>query len=249
MQILQDREGRRRREPQPEIDRRQTLDREVDAAPEALPARLRKEDKLNTATHALGLVLGLIGSQWLLSRAFEFGSVWEFAGCAIYASTLVAVYAASTFSHLFQQPRLRRLFRILDQAFIFLLIAGTYTPIALAYLHGGAWWGLFAAMWGIGLFGFFSKALFAHRVDAVTTGLHVAMGWLPVMALKPMIGLLPGGLMWWMFYGGVCYTVGTLFLRRDDRVPYFHAVWHILVIAGSACHFWGIYQYCAGTIG
>ena len=248
MQILQDRESWRSREPQHEIDQREALDREFDAARDAVLARMREEDKLNTATHALGLVLSLIGSQWLLSRAFQFGDLWEFAGCAVYAGSLVAVYAASTLSHLFQEPRLRRFFRILDQAFIFLLIAGTYTPLALTYLREGAWWWLFAAMWGLGLFGFFSKAIFAHQVDAVTTGLHVAMGWLPVAALKPMVGVMPGGLLWWMFYGGVCYTLGTLVLQRDERVPYFHALWHVLVIAGSACHFWGIYQYCTGSV-
>lgn len=248
MQILQDRESRRRPEPGHDGDEQQVIDHEIDAQREALLRRLGAEEWLNAATHALGLVLSLIGSQLLLSRTLRFGTDWEFAGCAIYAAALVAVYAASTLSHLFQHPRLRRLFRILDQAVIFLLIAGTYTPLAMAYLRHGAWWWLFAAMWGIGLFGFFSKALFAHRVDAVTTGLHVAMGWLPVAALKPMIGLLPGGLLWWMFYGGVCYTLGTFVLQRDDRVPYFHALWHVLVIAGSACHFWGIYQYCTGTI-
>lgn len=223
-----------------------SVERQLDLTREAVPARLREEEKYNTATHALGLMLSLVGFECLLSRAIRLGDVWQIIGCSVYASALVAVYAASTLSHLFQQPRLRRLFRIMDQAFIFLLIAGTFTPLSLTYLRGGAWWLLFAAVWGIALIGFFSKAIFAHQVDAVSTVLHVALGWLPVVAAKPMIGLVPGPLLWWMLYGGICYTAGTFFLRRDDRVPYFHAVWHLLVIAGSACHFWGIYSYCAG---
>jgi hemolysin III len=224
-----------------------SVERQVDLTRETVLARLREEDKYNTATHALGLMLSLVGFEWLLSRAIRSGDVWQVIGCAVYASALVAVYAASTLSHLFQQPRLRRLFRIMDQAFIFLLIAGTFTPLSLTYLRGGAWWLLFAAVWGIALVGFFSKAIFAHQVDAVSTVLHVALGWLPVVAAKPMITVVPGPLLWWMLYWGICYTAGTFFLRRDDRVPYFHAVWHLLVIAGSACHFWGIYSYCAGA--
>jgi hemolysin III len=224
-----------------------SVERQLDLTRETVLARVREEDKYNTATHALGLMLSLVGFEWLLSRAIRSGDVWQVIGCAVYASALVAVYAASTLSHLFQQPRLRRLFRIMDQAFIFLLIAGTFTPLSLTYLRGGAWWLLFAAVWGIALVGFFSKAIFAHQVDAVSTVLHVALGWLPVVAAKPMITVVPGPLLWWMLYGGICYTAGTFFLRRDDRVPYFHAVWHLLVIAGSACHFWGIYSYCAGA--
>lgn len=219
----------------------------ADADREALLVRLRGEDKLNAVTHGLGLLLSLVGFQGLMSRAINYGNFWQIAGCAIYASALVAVYAASMLSHHFQQPRLRRLFRILDQAFIFLLIAGTFTPLSLSYLRDGAWWVLFALVWAIALIGFCSKAIFAHRVDAVSTALHVSLGWLPATTLKPMMSLVPAGLLWWMFYGGMCYTIGIFFLQRDERVPYFHAVWHLLVIAGSACHFWGIYSYCAAV--
>jgi hemolysin III len=226
---------------------RESSDVEFEADREAFEARLRREDKLNAATHGLGLLLSLVGFQWLMSRAVQLGSGWQITGCAVYACALVAVYTASTLSHHFQHPRLRRLFRILDQAFIFLLIAGTFTPLSLSYLRDGAWWVLFAAVWGIALVGFFSKAIFAHQVDAVSTALHVSLGWLPVTAVKPMISLVPGGLLLWMLYGGICYTIGTFFLQRDERVPYFHAVWHLLVIAGSACHFWGIYSYCAAA--
>jgi hemolysin III len=219
----------------------------VDVKRLARATRLRAEDRVNAATHGLGLLLSLVGFQWLMSRAVQYADRWQIAGCAVYASALVAVYAASTLSHHFEHPRWRRLFRILDQAFIFLLIAGTFTPLSLSYLREGAWWLLFAAIWGIALLGFFSKAVFAHRIDAVSTVLHLVLGWLPVTAVKPMLSLVPVGLLWWMFYGGMCYTIGVFFLQRDERVPYFHAVWHLLVIAGSACHFWGIYSYCAAA--
>jgi hemolysin III len=208
---------------------------------------MREEEKINSFTHALGLVLSIIGFELLLRRTFQSGDGWQIAGCAVYASALVAVYAASTLSHSFEQPRLRRLFRILDQAFIFLLIAGTFTPLALTYLRGGAWWVLFGVVWTIALGGFFSKAIFAHRVDTVSAVLHVILGWLPVIAIKPMLAAVPGGLLLSMLYGGVCYTCGVFFLSRDERYPYFHAIWHLLVIAGSAFHFWGIYSYCTAV--
>ena len=228
---------------------RETVTRQLEMAHEAVLVRLRKEEKINTATHALGAVLSVVGFELLLSRVFHFGDRLQLIGCVVYASALVAGYAASTLSHSFQHPRLRRLFRILDQAFIFLLIAGTFTPISLTYLRGGAWWYLFGLMWAIALIGFFSKAIFAHQVDAVSTALHVTLGWLPVLAFKPMLSLVPSGLLWSMFLGGLCYTAGTFFLMRDDRFPYFHGVWHMLVIAGSAFHFWGIYWYCTAMPG
>lgn len=228
-------------------ENRESVERQLESARQAVLARLREEEKVNGATHALGLLLSVVGFELLLVRAFRFADGWQIAGCMVYASALVAVYAASTLSHTFDHARLRRLFRILDQAFIFLLIAGTFTPLSLTYLRGGAWWLLFGLVWLIALGGFFSKAVFAHRVDAVSTALHVTLGWLPVLAIKPMLEAVPAGLLWWMFYGGICYTAGTFFLMRDERFPYFHAVWHLLVIAGSACHFWGIYWYCAAA--
>lgn len=223
---------------------RESVECQLEAARAAVFERMREEEKINSFTHALGLLLSVIGFELLLVRAFRLGDAWQISGCAIYASALVAVYAASTLSHSFEQPRLRRLFRILDQAFIFLLIAGTFTPLSLTYLRGGAWWVLFGAVWAIALGGFLSKAIFAHRVDTVSAVLHVTLGWLPVLAIKPMIAAVPGGLLWSMLYGGLCYTCGVFFLMRDERYPYFHAIWHLLVIAGSAFHFWGIYSYC-----
>lgn len=226
---------------------RESMECQLEAARAAVFDRWRVEEKINSVTHALGLLLSVIGFELLLVRVFRLGDTLQIGGCIVYASALVAVYAASTLSHSFERPRLRRLFRILDQAFIFLLIAGTFTPLSLTYLRSGAWWLLFGVVWTIALVGFLSKALFAHRVDTVSAALHVTLGWLPVLAIKPMLSAVPGGLLWSMLYGGLCYTGGVFFLMRDERYPYFHAIWHLLVIAGSAFHFWGIYSYC--TVG
>jgi len=214
----------------------------IEARHAARLARLHREEAINTITHGLGCVLSVVGVVWLFDVVARSGSPAQIVACVIYGVALVAVYLASALSHAFHQSRWRRLFRMIDQACIFLLIAGTFTPLAVTYLSMLHWWWLLAVMWGIALAGFTSKAFFAHRVDAVTARLHLMMGWLPVVTLKPMVTVAPGGMLAWMAVGGVCYTVGTIFLHRD-HYPYFHGVWHLLVIAGSACHFVAILLY------
>jgi hemolysin III len=201
------------------------------------------EEIANSITHGIGLALAAVAAAALMIQAVGQGDVWFIASCAIYAVTLVALYAASTLSHVFHSSRLRTLFRILDQACIYLLIAGTFTPFALVYLRHGWWLLLFAVMWAIALAGFFSKVLWAHRIEAVSTSIYLALGWLPVTSVRTILQLVPAACLWWMLAGGLCYTVGTIFLALDRKVPFFHATWHLLVIAGSACHFIGIYGY------
>jgi len=201
------------------------------------------EERVNSITHGVGLLLSIAGAVVLMWSAAGRDDFWHLIGCGLYASTMVAVYAASTLSHVFQQPSLRRMFRILDQGFIYLFIAGTYTPLGLTYLRDGWWPILLGVMWGIAIVGFFSKIILAHRIDAVATILYVLMGWLPVLAVRPLLDVAPPALLWLMLAGGLCYTVGTLFLTLDERIPYFHSIWHVSVIAGSACHYAAIAFY------
>ena len=201
------------------------------------------EETVNTITHGIGLTLSIGGATALVVAASRHGDAWHVVGCGVYVATLVAVYAASTLSHLFQGPRLRRLFRILDQGFIYLLIAGTYTPFALGYLRAGWWWLLFGVVWGIALVGFLSKTVWGHRIDAITTWVYVLLGWLPAIAISRILEMLPFAVFWWILTGGLCYTIGIVFLKLDRRVPYSHAVWHTVVIAGSACHYVAILFY------
>jgi hemolysin III len=212
-----------------------------DATAATLP---RIEDEIaNSVTHGIGLALSVVGAVALVTFAARNAGLREVIGCSVFAITLVAVYAASTLSHVFQQPRARRMFRMLDQGCIYLLIAGTFTPLALVYLRGGWWWVLMASMWGVAFIGFASKVLLAHRVEAVSTASYVLMGWMPVLAAKPMIAAVPAGCLWLMAAGGLCYTVGTLFLTFDRKALYLHAVWHVFVIAGSAVHYFAILLY------
>ena len=198
------------------------------------------DELLNTITHAIGLLLSIAGAVVMLSCVFAEGDAWRCTGCAVYAVALVGVYASSTFSHSASHPPLKRLFRILDQAFIYLLIVATYTPFALAHLRS-PWWLLYlGVMWLIALFGFLSKILVAHRVDSVTIGLYLFLGWMPIIAAYPLHDVVPAWSLWWMLIGGICYSLGTVFLMNDHRIPQFHAIWHVFVIAGSAFHFFAI---------
>ena len=206
------------------------------------------EEKFNAATHAVGLLLALAGATALLREVALRGGPWQLLGCGVYAATLVLAYAASMLSHAVERPATRHALRVLDQACIFLFIAGSYTPIALTWLRDGpGWWALHAAVWGVAAAGFVSKVAFAYRVTpgTVSPALYVLLSWLPVLATWPLMAVLPGRLLLWMLAGGVCYTAGVVFFHYDQRVPYFHAAWHVLVIAGSTCHYGGIYFYCA----
>lgn len=207
------------------------------------------EEKFNAATHALGLACGVAAGVFLVLVATRRGTAFQAAGCAIYVATLVAAYAASTLSHAFRSPRLTRTFRILDQALIFLFIAGTYTPVALTYLRGGHWWLLHGIVWGIALAGFVSKLAFEHRVElgAVSVTLYVLLGWIPVLATPFLLGVVPGRLMLWYLAGGLCYMAGIVFFTFDNRIRYFHAAWHLMVIAGSTLHFLAILAYCTAA--
>jgi hemolysin III len=173
------------------------------------------------------------------------GDIWREIGCGVYVASLIAVYAMSTLSHGATTPEWRSYFRALDQGCIYLLIAATYTPFSLVYLRTTPWWILLGAIWSVALWGFFSKVWFAHRVEAVSIWPCIMLGWMPVMSVPALAGVVPTAAFWWMLVGGLCYTGGTLFLRYDYKVRHFHAIWHLSVIAGSACHFLAIFAFVA----
>ncbi len=202
----------------------------------------RTEETANQITHGLGLTLAVAGTAVLLRQTARFGDARQIIGVSVYGATLIALYAASTLSHSFERPRLRHFFRTVDQVCIFLLIAGTFTPISLSYMRGPWGWALFVAMWTLALAGIFFKIFFT-RLHNVTVAAYVLLGWLPVTAIKPILEAVPHAALLWMAAGGIFYTLGTWFLMRDERVPHFHAVWHLFVIAGSACHYYAVMRY------
>ena len=219
------------------------MDRHPSLAVGAPPEQMLPEETVNSVTHGIGLLMSIPGAVGLLIAAWLYGNVWHLVGCGVYAATLVGVYAASTLSHFLQGRDLKRLFRVLDQAFIYLLIAGTYTPFALGYLRAGWWWLLSGLVWGIALAGFFSKTVWRHRIDRIAIWTYVGLGWLPAIAITRVLQLAPVGVFWWLIVGGFCYTIGIVFLKLDARVRYFHATWHVVVIAGSICHYVAILLY------
>ena len=193
----------------------------------------RHEEVANTITHALGLLIGLWATLAVVVRQpFDrFGSAFAF---GIYASTLLAVYAASAGSHAFTNPRLKYLFRVWDQGLIYCLIAGTYTPFVVAYFSGWSQHGLLIFIWFLAGLGFASKVLVRHRINGINVYTYILLGWVPALALCTRVDFTCFS---WILAGGIAYTVGTYFLTQDRTYPYFHAVWHSFVILGSTCHF------------
>jgi len=215
------------------------------STPDVLDVDLLHEEWANSLTHGIGFLLSLVGGWYLTARAAESGDAYRWAGCAVYAVTLIGVYTFSTLSHLFQRPAARHIFRVFDQAFIYLLIVGTYTPIAAGYLHGGFLTALLAAMWLVAIVGFLSKTVLRHRIDSISTIGYLVLGWMPALAVPAAFELLPREALLMMVGGGLLYTLGVVFLVLDRKVPYFHAVWHLLVMAAGATHFYAIYLFVA----
>ena len=202
-----------------------------------------REEFANSLTHGGGLLVALVGTAILWNAVAENANDALRISCWIYALALVAIYAVSTLSHLFENPARRHFFRSLDQGIIFLFIVGNFTPLAIASLHDETRWILLAIMWAAALIGFCSKVFWRHRVDSTAVTHYLALGWLPITAIEPILQSLPTDGMIWCVAGGLCYTVGTVFLAFDTKVRYFHALWHLFVIAGSYCHFLVIVDY------
>lgn len=201
------------------------------------------DERLNASTHLLGAVLAAVGGGWLIAHSIEsnpFATSWA---CLIYIVTLVGLYVASGLSHYFSSEPLRTRFRSLDQACIYLLIVGTYTPFSIAYLNSVWWNAVLITMWILAIVGFTSKLLFAHRVDRVSIWIYVLLGWIPALAGMPFNQEVPGDCMAWIVAGGVVYTVGTYFLFNDQRTIFHHAIWHLFVLAASTMHFYAVIRY------
>ena len=198
-----------------------------------------EEEFVNTVTHGVGLALSIAGLYLMLAVAISRGTAWHIFGCTVYGVSLVLLYSASTLYHSARDPRWKAVLRIVDHVCIFLLIAGTYTPFTLTRLRGPWGWMLFAVVWIAAIAGITFKVRSSRRFHSESALPYIVMGWLVVLAVKPCFELIPTAGLVWLVAGGLCYTVGTLFYRAD-RLPYFHAIWHLFVLAGSGCHFWAV---------
>jgi len=200
---------------------------------------LSAEELANSLTHGVGLILSIAGFATLLSLAVMRGNGWRIVSCAIYGSTLLCLYAASTFYHGMRSRRLKRILNICDHSAIYLLIAGTYTPFLLVNLRGGWGWSLFGVIWGLAMAGILFKVWFVEHSSVLSTAVYLLMGWLALVAVKPMLVRIPASGLLWLLAGGVFYTVGVVFYAWK-KVPYNHAIWHGFVLAGSTCHYFAV---------
>jgi hemolysin III len=197
------------------------------------------EEIANAVTHGIGLLLSVAGFVVLLVLAALRGTAWHIVACSIYGATLICLYAASTLYHAVISPRIKRALRIFDHSAIFLLIAGTYTPFVLINLRGPWGWSLFGVIWGLALAGILFKFWFVGRFGFLSTAVYIAMGWLVVIAAKPVVAHVPFTALVWLLAGGLAYTAGVIFYA-SRRIPYSHAIWHLFVLAGSTCHYFAI---------
>ncbi len=211
-------------------------------ATKAMTDRIPPEELANSVTHGIGLALSVAGFVVLLVLAVLHGSAWHIVSCSVYGSTLVCLYAASTFYHSVPSPRLKPALKVLDHSSIYLLIAGTYTPFTLVNLRGAWGWTLFGLVWGLSALGILLKVWCVDKFKVVSTTLYLAMGWLVVIAFKPLLMLVPSGGILWLLAGGVSYTAGVGFYAWR-KLPYNHSIWHVFVLVGSLCHYFAVLYY------
>lgn len=199
----------------------------------------RMEERINVLSHAVGLLLSVAALVLLVTKAT---GTLQTVSVAVFASSMIALYASSTLYHQADASSFRHWMRTVDHAMIYVLIAGTYTPFTLLVLKGALGWSLFGISWGMAAIGIVLKLFLTGRFDRTSTALYVFMGWIIVFAIKPLMTSFSSAGLLWLFAGGIAYTAGALFYSLKS-MPYGHAVFHVFVIAGSACHFVSVYFF------
>ncbi len=200
------------------------------------------EELANAITHGIGVALSIVGLVLMVVVAATYGTAWHVTSVAIFGASLVLLYTSSTLYHSVPGAERKRMLRKFDHAAIFLLIAGTYTPFLLVSLRGPWGWSLFGVVWGLAVAGIALKFWFAGRFKVISTVIYLAMGWLVVLAVKPMSAALGAGGLGLLLGGGLCYTLGAGFYLWK-RLPYHHAIWHLFVLGGSGCHWAAVFVY------
>jgi len=200
------------------------------------------EEKTNIISHAIGFILGIVALVLLVSSASLYGNAWHIISFSIFGTSLVVLFAASTFYHSAKKPELRNKLRVIDHVSIYILIAGTYTPFTLITLNGPIGWMIFGTAWGLALTGIILKLFFTGKYKIISTLTYVFMGWIIVFAIKPVINNLALEGLLWLFAGGMAYTVGAI-LYSIKKIKFNHAIFHVFVLIGSFCHFVSVFFY------
>ncbi|MEA2022058.1 MAG: hemolysin III family protein [Candidatus Caldatribacteriota bacterium] len=200
------------------------------------------EEIANSITHSIGTGLSIAALVILIIVATRSKDVWKIVSFSIYGTSLILLYLSSTLYHSIITPKIKNIFRILDHSAIYLLIAGSYTPITLTIMRGTWGWILFGLVWAMAISGIILTALLLDKLKVLLVLSYVAMGLLVIIAIKPMIQMVPKGMIIWFFIGGACYLSGLIFYLWK-KLPYHHPIWHVFVLAGSISHFLGILFY------
>ena len=205
---------------------------------------MRRGERFNTGSHLMGMLLAISGLVLLLVLAAAQGDAWKMVSFSLYGGTLVLLYAASTLYHAVS-GRAKRWLQKCDHSAIYLLIAGSYTPFALVTLRGPWGWSLFGISWGLAVLGIVQELTLGRRTRWLSMLLYGVMGWLVLVALKPLVAALPVGGLVWLTAGGLFYSVGVYWFINDERIRHGHGIWHLFVLAGSLCQFISIVVYVA----
>ena len=213
----------------------------------AVPEReqSRGEEIANSVSHGIGLVAALVATPFLVLQAVRRGDTGFIVGASVFAATMVLLYLASTLYHALPIGKAKRVFRVIEHSAIFLLIAGTYTPFTLGVLRGAWGWTLLGLVWGLAVAGVALKTLNRMSHPIISTSLYLLMGWLILIAVNPLYARVPASGLLWLIAGGVAYTAGVAFFAADSRLRYSHFIWHLFVMAGTACHYFAVFWYAA----
>ena len=202
----------------------------------------KEEELANRLTHIAAAILSLFGLVVLLVEASHTGDPYRRVSSAVFCSSLSVFYVISSIYHTVRSPKTRYVFRVLDHAGIYVVIAGSYTPFALVSLREGSGWTIFGLVWGLAAAGVVFKTFMTHRLAFLAPVFYIALGWMIVIDLEGLLTTVPLKGVLWLLAGGLCYTGGIVFYAID-RIPYNHAIWHVFVIAGSLCHYLSVLWY------
>jgi len=206
------------------------------------------ERLFNSITHGIGFVLSIVALVLMVVYASYNSDAWSIVGVSIFGTTLILLYLSSTLYHSFSNGRVKQIFKTLDQSFIYLLIAGTYTPVLLITLRNTLGWTVFGLVWAMAIGGITHRIFFFDKLKKLSLVSYILMGWLSLIVFKSLLNAAPAELVIWLLIGGAFYTGGIIFYSWE-KLPFNHAIWHLFVLGGSFSHFIGIYIYLIPSIG
>ena len=214
----------------------------MDSQNKSFSSESLSERLFNTITHGIGSILSIVALVLMVVYASYNSDAWSIVGVSIFGSTLILLYMSSTLYHAFSNGRVKQIFKTLDQSFIYLLIAGTYTPVLLITLRNTLGWTVFVLVWAMAIGGITHRIFFFDKLKKLSLVSYIVMGWLSLIVFKSLLNAAPAELVVWLLIGGAFYTGGLIFYSWE-KLPFNHAIWHLFVLGGSFSHFMGIYLY------